>query len=62
MNSIGIDSAPACNAEPSVKMATASRMDPLRPIRSATGPLTRDPSHAASSNVDVNQPLKVASM
>lgn len=60
--SIGMDSAPACKADPRVKIATARMMEPLRPIRSAMGPFTSDPNQAASSKVDVNQPLNVVSM
>lgn len=59
--SIGIDSAAACRAEPRVKMTTATKIDPLRPTRSATGPLTSDPNQANSRSVDTNQPLKLLS-
>lgn len=59
--SIGIASAAACRAEPTVKMTTATKIDPLRPTRSATGPLTSDPNQANSRSVDTNQPLKLLS-
>ena len=62
VKAIGMFTAPAWSAEPTVKMTTAIMIDPFRPKRSATGPLTREPNQAASSNVETNQPLKELSV
>jgi hypothetical protein len=61
-NAMAMFIAAAWNAEPMVKMTTAIKIDPLRPKRSATGPLTREPNQAASNRVETNQPLKELSV
>lgn len=61
-NNSGMVCAAAWRAEPSKKTTTAASIDPLRPKRSAMGPLIRDPNQAVKRSVDTNQPLKPASV
>ena len=52
---IAVDTAPAWIAEPITKTTTATCIDQRRPKRSARGPLTRDPNHAATQSLLISQ-------
>lgn len=56
VKSMGMFTAPHWIADPITKITTATLMDSFRPMRSATGPLVKDPAQAAARKSVFSRP------